>query len=139
MTINEVFEQSIKAIKGQPMYAGQFYSPEGVVAIIKDIQSKVVGNGVIGVVTDEPGQLLITREMRRRLEDMIDDQISDAISGLNSTDVVDSTTLEVTINGTHATIDNVDIDNSILYDEISYHTDGTVTEWMNEFNIRYAD
>ena len=135
MTINEVFEQSIKAIKTQPMYAGQFYSPEGVVAIIKDIQSKVVGNGPAG----EPGQLLITREMRDRLEEMINDQINEAIDRLNSSDVIDSTSLEISINGSHANIDNVDIDNSMLYDEISYNTDGTVTEWMNTFNIRYAD
>jgi len=135
MTINEVFEQSIKAIKGQPMYAGQFYSPEGVIAIIRDIQSKVVGNGTAG----EPGQLLITHDMRHRLEEMINDQITEAIDGLNSSDVIDSTSIEMSINGSHATIDNVDIDTSMLYDEISYHTDGTVTEWMNEFNIRYAD
>ena len=135
MTINQVFEQSIKAIKGQPMYAGQFYSPEGVIAIIRDIQSKVVGNETAG----EPGQLLITREMRHRLEEMINDQINEAIDGLNSSDVIDSTSIEMSINGSHATIDNVDIDNSILYDEISYNTDGTVTEWMNEFNIRYAE
>ena len=135
MTINQVFEQSIKAIKTQPMYAGQFYSPEGVVAIIRDIQSKVVGNETAG----EPGQLLITHNMRDRLEEMINDQITEAIDGLNSSDVIDSTSIEMSINGSHATIDNVDIDTSILYDEISYHTDGTVTEWMNEFNIRYAE
>ena len=135
MTINQVFEQSIKAIKGQPMYAGQFYSPEGVVAIIRDIQKQVIGNEVVG----ESGQLLITHEMRHRLEEMINDQINEAIDGLNSSDVIDSTSLEISINGSHANIDNVDIDNSMLYDEISYNTDGTVTEWMNEFNIRYAD
>lgn len=135
MTINQVFEQSIKAIKDQPMYAGRFYDRDGVIAIIRDIQSKVVGNEVV----DEPGQLLITRNMRDRLEEMINDQINEAIDGLNSSDVIDSTSIEMSINGSHATIDNVDIDNSILYDEISYNTDGTVTEWMNEFNIRYAE
>jgi len=77
--------------------------------------------------------------MRDRLEEMINDQINEAIDGLNSSDVIDSTSIEMSINGSHATIDNVDIDNSILYDEISYNTDGTVTEWMNDFNIRYAD
>ena len=137
MTINEVFEQSIKAIKGQPMYAGQFYSPEGVIAIIKDIQKKVVGNNVIGVVTGE--QVLITREMRDRLEEMINNQISEAIIGLNSTDVIDSDSIEMSISGRQATIDNVDIDTNLLEDEITYHTDGTVTEWLNEFNIRYAE
>ena len=135
MTIKEVFEKSIKEIQTAGLYKGQFYSPEGVIAIIKDIQSKVVGNETAG----EPGQLLITREMRDRLEEMINDQINEAIDGLNSSDVIDSTSIEMSINGSHATIDNVDIDNSILYDEISYNTDGTVTEWMNEFNIRYAE
>ena len=77
--------------------------------------------------------------MRDRLEEMINDQISEAITGLNSTDVIDSDSIEMSISGRQATIDNVDIDTSMLYDEISYHTDGTVTEWMNEFNIRYAD
>ena len=50
MTINQVFEQAISAIKGQPMYAGRLYDREGVLAIIKDIQSKVVD--VTGVTTD---------------------------------------------------------------------------------------
>ena len=135
MTINQVFEKAIKETQSLGTYKGQFYSPEGVVAIIRDLQSKVVGNETAG----EPGQLLITREMRDRLEEMINDQINEAIDGLNSSDVIDSTSIEMSINGSHATIDNVDIDNSILYDEISYNTDGTVTEWMNEFNIRYAD
>ena len=137
MTINEVFEKAIKEIKGQSMYAGQFYSPEGVIAIIRDIQSKVVGNNVIGVVTGE--QVLITHGMRDRLEEMINDQINEAINGLNSSDVIDSDSIEMSISGRQATIDNVDIDTNLLDDEISYHTDGTVTEWMNEFNIRYAD
>ena len=135
MTINQVFEKAIKETQSLGTYKGQFYSPEGVVAIIRDIQKQVVGNEP----ADEPGQLLITRNMRDRLEEMINDQINEAIDGLNSSDVIDITSIEMSINGSHATIDNVDIDNSILYDEISYNTDGTVTEWMNEFNIRYAD
>ena len=135
MTINEVFEQSIKAIKGQTMYSAGFYSADGVIEIIKDIQKKVVGNETAG----EPGQLLITHNMRDRLEEMINDQISEAINRLNSTDVVDSDSIEMSISGRQAIIDNVDIDTNLLEDEISYHTDGTVTEWMNEFNIRYAD
>ena len=135
MTTKQVFEQAIKEIQAAGTYKGQFYSPEGVVAIIKDIQSKVVSNETAG----ETGQLLITHEMRHRLEEMINDQINEAIDGLNSSDVIDSTSIEMSINGSHATIDNVDIDTSMLYDEISYHTDGTVTEWMNEFNIRYAE
>ena len=137
MTINEVFEKAIKEIKGQSMYAGQFYSPQGVVAILEDIQKKVVGNNVIGVVTGE--QVLITREMRDRLEEMINDQINNAIDGLNSSDVIDNDSIEMSISGRQATIDNVDIDTNLLEDEITYHTDGTVTEWLNEFNIRYAD
>ena len=137
MTINEVFEKAIKEIQSAGMYKGQFYSPDGVVAIIKDIQKNVVGNNVIGVVTGE--QVLITRGMRDRLEEMINEQISEAINGLNSTDVIDNDSIEMSISGRQATIDNVDIDTNLLEDEITYHTDGTVTEWMNEFNIRYAD
>ena len=135
MTINQVFEKAIKETQSLGTYKGQFYSPEGVVAIIRDLQSKVVGNETAG----EPGQLLITREMRDRLEEMINNQISEAITGLNSTDVIDNDSIEMSISGRQATIDNVDIDTNLLEDEITYHTDGTVTEWLNEFNIRYAD
>ena len=135
MTINQVFEKAIKETQSLGTYKGQFYSPEGVVAIIRDLQSKVVGNETAG----EPGQLLITHEMRDRLEEMINDQINEAINGLNSSDVIDSDSIEMSISGRQATIDNVDIDTNLLEDEITYHTDGTVTEWLNEFNIRYAD
>ena len=138
MTINQVFEQAISAIKGQPMYAGQFYSPEGVVAIIKDIQSKVVGNGVLGI-TGEPGQVLITHEMRDRLVELIDEQVQDGISRMRESDIVDLDTIEMSINGRTACVEKVEVDTDAIHCEVTYYTDSTVCDWLNRFNIEVEE
>ena len=137
MTINEVFEKAIKETQSLGTYKGQFYSPDGVVAIIRDIQSKVVGNNVIGVVTGE--QVLITRQMRDRLVEMIDDQIAEGLNKLSTNDVIDISSIEMSISGGSATLDNIDIDTDTMHSEITWHTDSTVTDWLDEFNIQYAD
>ena len=136
MTINEVFEQSIKAIKGQTMYSAGFYSSDGVIEIIKDIQKKVVGNNVIGVVGDNQHTLpTITQEMRDRLVDMIDDQIQNGLDNIDHSDIIDQSSLEVTINGNRATIDNLDLDTANIHGEITWHTSTTVEDWLNEYGI----
>jgi len=136
MTINEVFEQSIKAIKGQPMYAGQFYSPEGVIAIIKDIQSKVVGNNVIGVVSDNEHTLpTITQDMLEALEERIADNIND----ISESDIVDADSLEATISNGRVTIDNLDVDKGPICDEAIYGIEDTVREWLYDHKIFIKD
>ena len=136
MTINEVFEKAINEIKGQSMYAGQFYSPQGVVSILEDIQKKVVGNNVIGVVGDNQHTLpTITQEMRDRLVDMIDDQIQNGLDNIDHSDIIDQSSLEVTINGNRATIDNLDLDTANIHGEITWHTSTTVEDWLNEYGI----
>ena len=71
MTINEHFESTIKMILTQPIYAGGYYSTEGVVNILKDLQSKVVGNGVIGVLPGDTKPIL-TKEMLANLVEKIE-------------------------------------------------------------------
>ena len=140
MTINEVFEQSIKAIKGQTMYSAGFYSSDGVIEIIKDIQKKVVGNNVIGVVPDNQHTLpTITQNMRDRLVDMIDDQISEGLNSLSTNDVIDASSIEMSISGGSATLDNIDIDTDAMHGEITWHTSSTVEDWLNEYGIQVSD
>ena len=136
MTINEVFEQSIKAIKGQPMYAGQFYSPEGVIAIIKDIQKKVVGNGVIGVTTDTNP---LTRRDISALVEALEERIADNINDISESDIVDADSLEATISNGRVTIDNLDVDKGPICDEAIYGIEDTVREWLYDHKILIED
>ena len=140
MTINEVFEKAINEIKGQSMYAGEFYSAGAVIAIIKDIQKKVVGNNVIGVVPDNQHTLpTITQEMRDKLVDMIDDQIQTGLDRMDHSSIIDESSLEVSINGTHATVDNIDIDTDNIHSEITWHTSSTVADWLDVYGIEVSD
>ena len=130
MTINEVFEKAIKETQSLGTYKGQFYSPDGVVAIIKDIQKNVVGNNVIGVVGDGQHTLpTITQEMHDRLGDMIDDQIQNGLDNMSATDIVDTDSIELTISGRTVTVDNIDIDTDNMHGEITWHTSSTVEDW----------
>ena len=140
MTINEVFEKAIKEIQTAGMYKGQFYSPEGVVAIIKDIQKNVVGNNVIGVVSDNEHTLpTITQDMRDKLVELIDDQIQSGLDNLDHSDIIDESSLEVSINGSQARIDNISIDTDNVHSEITWHTSSTVEDWLNEYGIEVSD
>ena len=136
MTINQVFEKAIKEIQSAGTYKGQFYSPDGVVAIIKDIQKNVVGN----IVSDNEQTLpTITQEMHDRLVEMIDDQIAEGLNKLSTNDVIDISSIEMSISGGHATLDNIDIDTDTMHSEITWHTSSTVEDWLNEYGIEVSD
>ena len=134
MTTKQVFEQAIKEIQAVGMYKGQFYSPEGVVAIIKDIQKKVVGNGVDGEKLP-----YITGEMRDALVEMIDEQVSDSCQRMNADDIIDLDSIEMTINGRTACVEKVEVDTDAIHGEVTYYTDSTVCDWLNRFNIEVEE
>lgn len=134
MTINEVFEKAIKETQSLGTYKGQFYSPEGVVAIIRDLQSKVVGNNVTNIEA-EHALPTITQEMYDKLVELVDDQIQTGIDNLDHSDIIDQSSLEVSINGNNARIDNLDLDTDNIHGEITWHTSGTIDQWLNEYGI----
>ena len=134
MTTKQVFEQAIKEIQAAGTYKGQFYSPEGVVAIIKDIQKKVVGNGVDGEKLP-----YITSEMRDALVEMIDEQVSDSCQRMNTDEIIDLDSIEMSINGRTACVEKVEVDTDAIHCEVTYYTDSTVCDWLNRFNIEVEE
>jgi pentose-5-phosphate-3-epimerase len=137
MTINEVFAEAIQSIKGQSMYAGQFYSPQGVIAVIEDIQSKVVGNGVIGVV---PGNtkptLTITKEMYDNLVERLEEIVSDNIISIDVDGLVDKESIELSISGREVSIDNFDIEMDQIASEATWGISTQIEEWTDEYGIQ---
>ena len=138
MTINEVFEKAINEIKGQSMYAGQFYSPQGVVAIIEDIQKRVVGNNVIGVIPGD-ATITVTTDDVYELVNALEERISDNIDGINESDIVDTDSLEASISGNRISIDSIDVDKDLIVNEAQYNLDDTITKWMDDHKILIKD
>lgn len=113
-------------------YGAKIYTLDQVAMILQDIYATATE-------TDEDGIAVITSDMIADLVEKIEARIDANINNMSDSDVVDEDSLEVSISGNRASIDNIDIDKDNIISEASYGIDDTITNWAEHNGIYHEN
>lgn len=109
-------------------YGAKLYTFDQVAMILQDIYATATE-------TDEEGIAVLTSDMISDLVEKIEARIDSNINNMSDSDVVDSDSLEVSISGNRASIDNIDVDRDQIISEATYGIDDTITNWAEHNGI----
>lgn len=109
-------------------YGAKVYTFEQVAMILHDIYETAKE-------TDEGGTAVLTPDMISDLVEKIEARIDANINNMSDSDVVDEDSLEVSISGNRASIDNIDVDRDQIISEATYGIDDTITNWAEHNGI----
>ena len=113
-------------------YGAKLYTFDQVAMILQDIYATATE-------TDEEGTAVLTSDMIADLVEKIEARIDANINNMSDSDVVDEDSLEVSISGNRASIDNIDVDKDNIISEASYGIDDTITNWAEHNGIYHED
>jgi hypothetical protein len=109
-------------------YGAKLYTFEQVAMILQDIYATATE-------TDEDGIAVLTSDMIGDLVEKIEARIDNNIHNMSESDIVDSDSIEMSISGGRATVEDIDVDKDNIISEATYGIDDTVTEWAEKNGI----
>lgn len=123
--VKQAIEKAIECVNnaGHNTYGANIYTFTQVQKILNDLLE------VASEDTDDTGGLPVDKAMIGELVDSISDLIVNNIDDMSDNDIVDETSLELSLSGGRYNIDNLDCDKEAIASEASYNLEGTITEW----------
>lgn len=140
MSYKAIFDEAIAKIKNQEteLYSGGIYTTEQVIRIVTHLYDRLVVGGVTGdsgnvIVRPEPA---ITKEMYDNLVERIDEHVTDAISSVDTSDVVDESSIVMTVCGGRATLDNISVNTDEIASQATWGLSDKIEDWTEEWGIQ---
>jgi hypothetical protein len=123
--VKQAIEKAIENIKSAThnTYGARIYDNNQVILILNDLLE------VASEDAEDTGGLPVDKAMIGELVDSISDLIVNNIDDMSDNDIVDETSLELSLSGGRYNIDNLDCDKEAIASEASYNLEGTITEW----------
>lgn len=109
-------------------YGAKLYTFDQVAMILQDIYATATE-------TDEDGIAVLTPDMIGDLVEKIEARIDTNIHNMSESDIVDSDSIEMSISGGRATVEDIDVDKDNIISEATYGIDDTITEWAEKNGI----
>ena len=113
-------------------YGAKVYTFDQVAMILQDIYETAKE-------TDEDGIAVLTSEQIGQLIEMIEERIDSNINDMTDSDIVDSDSIEMSISGGRASVDNIDVDKDQIISEAQYGIDDVIYKWADRMGIHPAD
>jgi len=130
--VKEAIELALENVNNNARntYGAKIYTFEQVAMVLQDIletanETEVAGEGTGVVTLDMIGDLV------EKIEARIDSNIHD----MNESDIVDEDSIEMSISGGRATVENVDIDKDNIVHDAMDGIDDTITHWAQKNGI----
>lgn len=132
--VKQAIETALENINSasQNTYGAKVYTFDQVAMILQDIYETATE-------TDEDGMAVLTTDQISGLIEIIEARIDKNISNMSDSDILDEDSLEVSISGTRASIDNIDVDKDNIASEATYGIDDDVYEWFEKHNLTTED
>jgi len=113
-------------------YGAQLYTFNQVAMILQDLLD--------GVNEDEgsTGNGFVTDEQLEDLADMIGERIDRNITNMSDSDIVDGDSIEMSISGGRATVEDIDVDKDQIISEAQCDIDDTIASWAAKHGIGEA-
>ena len=113
-------------------YGAKVYTFDQVAMILQDIYETAKE-------TDESGIAVLTSEQIGQLVEMIEERIDSNINDMTDSDIVDSDSIEMSISGGRASVDNIDVDKDQIISEAQYGIDDEIYKWADRMGIHQPD
>jgi len=109
-------------------YGAKLYTFDQVAMILQDIYATATE-------TDEDGIAVLTPDMIGDLVEKIEARIDTNITDMSDSDIVDSDSIEMSISGGRATVEDIDVDKDNIISEATYGIDDTIRQWAERNGI----
>ena len=109
-------------------YGAKLYTFEQVAMILQDLLDVLIEDD-----TNTNG--FVTTEQLEDLADMIGERIDTNINNMSDSDIVDSDSIEMSISGGRATVEDIDVDRDNLICEARCDIDDTIASWAAKYGI----
>ena len=113
-------------------YGAKLYTFDQVAMILQDIYETAKE-------TDEDGIAVLTSEQIGQLIEMIEERIDSNINDMTDSDIVDSDSIEMSISGGRASVDNIDVDKDQIISDAVDGIDDEIYKWADRMGIHPAD
>ena len=123
--------ENVKSAAGNT-YGAKVYTFDQVAMILQDIYETAKE-------TDENGMAVLTSEQIGQLIEMIEERIDSNINDMTDSDIVDSDSIEMSISGGRASVDNIDVDKDQIISEAQYGIDDEIYKWADRMGIHQPD
>jgi hypothetical protein len=81
------------------------------------------------------GTAVVTRAVMDDLVEKIEARIDSNINDMNDSDIIDEDSIEMSISGGRASVDNIDIDKDQIVSEAWYGIEDTITQWAERNGV----
>jgi hypothetical protein len=110
-------------------YGAKIYTFEQVAMILQDILEGINEDG-------EESNGFITDEQLQDLADMVAERIDGNINDMNESDMIDEDSIEMSISGGRASVDNLDVDKDNIIVEAQCDMDDTIASWAAKHGLK---
>ena len=127
--VKQAIEKAIECVNnaGHNTYGANIYTFTQVQKILNDLLDVASEDDTAGVT--------VTRDQLDNLVTIIEESIDSNIHNMSDSDIVDEDSLEVSISGTRASIDSIDVDKDNIIDEASDGIANDVYGWAERIGI----
>jgi len=109
-------------------YGAKLYTFEQVAMILQDILDVLIEDD-----TNTNG--FVTTEQLEDLADMIGERIDGNINDMTDSDIVDEDSIEMSISGGRATVEDISVDKGNIIDNAQCNIDDTIASWAAKHGI----
>jgi hypothetical protein len=129
--IKNAIETALESINGAShnTYGAKIYTFEQVAMILQDLLETASENGA-----DIAGGT-ITQTQIDQLVALIEVRIDTNINNMSDSDIVDGDSIEMSISGGRATIEDIDVDKDNIISEAQYGIDDEINNWADRHGI----
>jgi hypothetical protein len=124
--VKEAIELALENVNGRASnaYGARIYTFEQVAMILQDILETANETEVAG-----DGTAVVTRDVMDDLVEKIEARIDSNINDMNDSDIIDEDSIEMSISGGRASVDNIDVDKDQIVSEAWYGIEDTIRQW----------
>jgi TolA-binding protein len=130
--IKQAIETAVAQINiaSRNTYGAKIYTFEQVTLILDDLLETLSEDG-----SEETQSVTITQEQIDELIESIEQRIDGNINKMDTNDIVDEDSIEITLSGGRYTVDNIDANTDNIVTEAQYGIDDVVTGWALTNNL----
>jgi hypothetical protein len=130
--VKEAIELALENVNNNARntYGARIYTFEQVAMVLQDILETANETEVAG-----DGTGVVTRDAMDDLVEKIEARIDSNINDMNDSDIIDEDSIEMSISGGRASVDNIDVDKDQIISEANYGVDDTIRQWADRNGI----
>jgi hypothetical protein len=130
--IKQAIETAVAQINmaSRNTYGAKIYTFEQVTLILDDLLETLSEDG-----SEATQSVTITQEQIDELIESIEQRIDGNINKMDTNDIVDEDSIEITLSGGRYTVDNIDANTDNIVTEAQYGIDDVVTGWALTNNL----